>query len=149
MVRSMTSQPTSISRLRACEGEIAWSTRTTSARRVSGSAADCIASFARAAPLFAARRRWRRCGGRVFGLAFDEAAQFLALAHPQIASGIESHPLLHERAHDLEAQRLPQSAELVQRELESVSLTPGNCTPATTARGGLASVSLRMPRGFL
>ena len=35
MVRSITSQPTSISRLRACDGEISWSTKMVSISRLS------------------------------------------------------------------------------------------------------------------
>jgi hypothetical protein len=67
MVRSITSQPTSFSRLRACEGEISWSTRMTSMSRkpALSVAFSCIHL------------------GQL-GLAADERADFLPLADTQI-----------------------------------------------------------------
>jgi hypothetical protein len=63
MVRSITSQPTSFSRLRACEGEISWSTR----RSV----------LDRAPILFGARRDFAQVGGDAVAVRAVEAVELL------------------------------------------------------------------------
>ncbi len=126
MVRSITSQPISFSRLRACEGEMSWSIRTKSARPVLVPARALAASRAATAPWRAMRRssvlpllfgggRFLRVVGRVFRLTLHKAPQLLALAGAEVGRRIETGALLRERGHHLEAQRLGQFAQFVQR----------------------------------
>jgi hypothetical protein len=108
MVRSITSQPVSFSRLRACErGDFVVHEEGVDAagRRVGG-----------------AMQRLLEGAGRGFHV--DEFADFLALAGAEVGRGVEAGALLGEGGDDGETQRLGQVAQLGQRgfELDVVDL---------------------------
>ena len=131
MVRSITSQPISFSRLRACDGEISWSTSTMSARRVSGSASDLRRLLGTGRPALRRRPRVGRMppsqSGSSSGSGSFSTKRRISCRLPiaQVGRRIEMVALLRERAHDLETQRLGQFAQLVHRGVELDVAHPG------------------------
>ena len=141
MVRSITSQPISFSRLRACDGEISWSTSTNAAWRVSVRAVAFAASRAATAP-WRAMRRW---GSLLSASPCTKRRTSSRLPAPRYAVESNLARFCVNVATTSKPRVLASSRSSSRDACSSASLTDGRCTAAMTARCGrtLASLVIR------